>query len=645
MNIKSLIEDVIQHLPYDVVLQILSLLPSEYISEFFLELKSSPIRQIVIEHYYSKELHVILSPTRRPHYCGTHSDQTSELIDFSSYIEIDEFFTDHPDINPSRLVIITGGDFRSFETLLNKFHDRISSKIKQLHFHIERYEPNAKDLELLTSFQNLSKLQLTGADLKILTKTNYLSNLNNLNQIVFLGHKVKNWTNVLLPPNLKQLDVSWNEESDILTLPLPESITEIFWNQAGGITNKIFTSKVFPKNLKTLMLTYNKIIDLNVDSLPKTLETIDLLCNSISTFLSKGEGYWPPNLETILLSHNQIDNHALESLSKFKWPLNLKVLKLDHNKFTNLIHLQNIPNTLEYLDISQTKLNSLNVLSQFDQIVNNESFQYFQFPTSLISLNLGYNDIIFPTSNGVNQRIRFPSHLSSLNLDECNIKSLDTFIFPSSLVKLSLCGNKIEDLNSYNIKFNSTSNGNICWSQLIKLSSLELYLNQISTLENWFPPPNLHMLDLGKNQLNELTLINTPLFQSESKNNNNKTLQLQKLQLELNNILKLDNFLKLPPKLRNLLLKENSLTGELIIPKSFAQLESLDLGFNSIESLRFSKVLNSNLKTLNLTKNLILRNDRTKSSIEEFYENIEVSLGINATKHKASVNSVHTFKR
>ncbi|CAH2354754.1 hypothetical protein CLIB1423_18S02938 [[Candida] railenensis] len=648
MDISSLL-DTLQRCPEEIILSIFDFLPSSYISQFFLHYNAF-FRQLVIQNYYSNELHVVLSPTRRPHHCIDNDIQRKELVDFNSYVEIDDFLTENPDINPQRLIIITGGDFRSLETLLLKYRDRFTNKISELQFQIEKYEPTISDLQLISEFRgNLTKLQFTQLEFSALKKSpTFLYNLQNLNQFVLLGHKIYNWSKLktVLPPNLQQLDISWNDESNMSSqLQLPESVTDLYWNQAG-VDDRILNTKRFPSHLKTLMLTYNSISTIDLGSLPQTLETIDLSYNCINTFVEGSD--WPPLLRSILLSHNLINDDTLELLQSCQWPTNLKNLRLDNNPFTTLKDLTNLPNSIEYLDLSQTRLTSLNVLSDRERRTENQNhveYSYFKFPVYLETLNLSNSESL---QFDEKDRIQFPKRLLNLNLDECKIERLDCFSFPDSLSKLSLCGNNIQNLNSYEDVSSGSGTNSWTWSKLVNLSHLELYLNKIQTLENWFPPLQLKYVDLGKNQLDSLSMENTPIFQFQ----HCQHLKLQNLRLEINNISRLDDRIVLPPYLRNLSLKDNSLSGEINIPASFVngcQLENLDLSDNSIEKLSFSPTttvqgeVNCNLRSLNLTRNLILKQGKNNETLKMFYDDIENGLGLKVSKRKANVNSLHEF--
>ena len=582
-------------LPDEIIVSVLALLPPAHIEVL---LHYAPLRPLVIDTYYAHELHVILSPTRRPHHCDP-DPQRRQLIDFD-YIEFDEFWRANPAVAPHRLVIFAGGDFGPLETLLATHRRRLAA-LAELHLHIERYEPTARDLASIAAFANVTKLQFTQTPLTLLAHpphNAFLATLPNLEQLVLLGHNIKDWSAIALPPRLRHLDVLWNDEVRINSMVLPPSVTDLYWNQSGV---RAVPRRLAP-HLATLMLTYNDISAVEVAHLPPTLETLDLLYNCVAHF---GAGRWPPMLKSLLLSHNLINNDALAELARCEMPATLKILKLDDNPFTTLEHP--LPDTLEYLDVSHTRLHTLG--------------PSFEFPALLESLDLSSSEHL------VFARVRFPARLRHLNLDGCRLDSLHYFEWPSSLWRLLLCGNRLRDLT-------------LCadWARLTALKHLELYFNQIASLQGWQPPPNLAHLDLSKN---ELTLLAGPLF-------SHPHTHLDTIKLDTNNIAHLGSDLCLPRRLRTLSLRDNALAGECTVPPAMTMgaLENLDLSDNSITRLRWHLQPHpSALRALDLTRNLILKTGKSTAAIAQFYSDLEVALKIRCTKHKASVNSLHEFTR
>lgn len=626
--------DLFADLPWSVIYEILKYVPSDTISEGLLLVPQ--LRPLVLAEYYSNEIHFILSPTQRPHFC-TNDPQRKELIDITSYGEIEDFLIDNPDANPTLVKVITSLDFRSMELLLNKFHDRFAS-FQKLDLHVDNYDLTNDDIKLIMSFPNLHKLQTGRVNVRKCSSmlSEFFPKMRNLTEIVFLGHGLSNWSNVVLPPNLTNLDVSWHPFTEVTSINLPDSLTNLYWNQVG-IRNGVFESLKFPQGLTTLMVTYNNLHWINVSQLPQTLETLDLSNNNLLSFKVDGENNsWPPNLKSILLNNNHIDDHALEELSGINWPPLLENLRLDENKFTQLSYLSSLPEYLKYLDLSDTRISTFEVPHKDDE------YPYFAFPQLLNTLNiqncrtLKYGNLEAMTMVPPALRIRFPEDLETLNLSECNISTLDYFIFPKYVKKLSLTGNLILDLTSYN--FHIGNKEVISWILLENLKELELFYNRISHLEAWIPPNSLSKLDLRRNQIKFLTSINTPLF---NRNQNQKLTSFHMIHLEQNEIHTIDLRLTLPPNLTSLNLSRNNLS-QFVFTDGFANhhnLSSLDLSWNQIEKISLlSTYAESRLSELNLTRNPLLR-----MNPDDFYKVLE-RMKLRVTKKMHNIRSVHQFR-
>lgn len=625
-----------EKLHWNLVCEVLKYLPSEIISETLLLVPL--LRPLIIEQYYSKEVHLILSPTPRPHFC-TNDTQKKELIDITSYGEIEDFLIDNPDINPTLVQVITSKDFRSLELLLKKFHDRLR-RFPNLSIHVDSYDMSIEDVQLIMSFPNLHKFQTGRVNLRNFSNTisECFSKTKNLKELVFLAHELSDWTGIEFPPNLMNLDVSWNSLTDVKSMKLPTSLENLFWNQAG-LRNGIFESFSFPPGLKTLMVTYNDLNWINVSQLPTTLETVDLSNNNLMNFdADQNDPAWPPNLRSILLHNNCIDDNALKELNAIKWPPLLENLRLDENKFTSLQCLSNLPEYLKYLDISDTQIKTFEVEHKDDD------YPYFVFPDLLNLLNvqncraLRYGDLESMTSVPPARRIRFPDNLETLNLSECNFDQLGYFIFPRQVKRLSLTGNLILDLATYNFLMDGKEI--ISWTHLKCLKDLELFYNDISHLQGWIPPPNLEKLDLRRNKFDILTAIHTPLFNEV---HNQGLLDFRSINLEQNEIHTIDKRLWLPPNLISLNLAKNHLAQFVFTPGivNHQNLSFLDLSWNLIEKISLLEKGNlSHLSELNLSRNT---GSQFRMSTEDFYKVFE-DMGLTVTKKKHNLKSIHQFK-
>lgn len=625
-----------EDLPWNILCEIFKYLPSDIISETLLLVPL--LRPLIVEQYYEKEIHLVLSPTPRPHFCTT-DNQKKELIDITSYGQIEDFLLENPDINPVLIKVITSLDFRSLELLLNKFHERLQS-VQNLIIHVDSYNMTQEDARLILSFPNLHKFQTGRMNLRNFTTVlnERLGEMKNLKDLVFLGHELSDWSGVKFPPNLENLDASWNSYTDVTSMELPERLQNLFWNQAG-LRNGIFEKLTFPLGLKTLMITYNDLHWINVSQLPQTLETVDLSNNNLMAFKADYENAsWPPNLKSILLHNNCIDDNALKELSAIKWPPLLENLRLDENKFTTLQHLSTLPEYLKYLDLSDTHIKTFEVAHEADE------YPYFTFPELLNLLNiqncreLRYGELETMASIPPAQRVRFPENLETLNLSECNFDRLGYFIFPKHVKRLSLTGNVIQDLTTYN--FYMDGRDLVSWSQLENLKELELFYNNITHLQDWVPPASLGKLDLRRNRMKILTATHTPLF---NEIHNQGLTNFRSINLEQNEIHTVDPRIWLPPNLSVLNLARNNLEQFVFTPgfANHQNLTILDLSWNQIEKISLlGEQANSHLSEVNLSRNA---GTQFRMTTQEFY-NVFEKMGLTVTKKKHNLKSVHQFK-
>lgn len=204
-------------------------------------------------------------------------------------------------------------------------------------------------------------------------------------------------------------------------------------------------------DMEDLELASNFITDLSDFNFPRRLNYLDLSGNSISTLSSSTP--WPESgeLQTLLLHGNAlssvgvdtfVDLVALQSLSlsstgitnldDLMLPVSLRTLNATNNSFTSATNFTNLPEALQYLDLSN------NLLTTFPTIVSSL--------TTLIELNLA--------SNGIKKisGVTFASTLRKIYLadnplstieicrsDVSVFQSLSDFTAPSSLS--SSCSN------------------------------------------------------------------------------------------------------------------------------------------------------------------------------------------------------------
>lgn len=622
---SSFFRECFPRFPASVVTDVLLHVPPEHISEALIRVPA--LRDIIVTHYYEADIHLILSPPLRPHACVA-SVERLKLIDIVTFSDIEDFLDENPDITPRKFTVIAGQDWGSLEILLQRYRSRLQAA-DSLDIQIEKHELTNKDLDFLVSFPNLKKLQTARVSLK--SCADHMSSgfaQSDITELVFLGHELEDWLHVQFPAQLQQLDLSWFHNTHTPSVNLPQSLRHLYWNQAG-VTHEQLQQIKLP-HLHTLMLTFNHLSSIDLNLLPRTLQTIDLSHNCISHF----EGQWPPYLRQILLANNFLKDETLAKLSDIPWPDTLHTVKLDQNDFTTLEHLKSLPQSVTYLDISNTQLRSFSVAPYKD------GYRYYKFPDqleTLIALDcrlLSMAPLAYPPAIPLDSRIKFPKALQTLNLTGCNIDCLAYFVFPPTLRVLSLAGNRIRELTSYDV-------GDHGWIDMTSLVELELYFNSILTLEDWLPPKSLRTLDLSSNQLQKLTYPHTPLFNPEYAE---YTSHIELINLERNRIHTIDSSICLPRHLLEFNLSHNNL---LIFHfnsciAEHAYLRKLDLGSNLIERLLANITPlkhHSNLKHLNLSKNT---SPNFKMTTDEFYA-FTTLLGLTPAKRKHNIRTKHEF--
>lgn len=229
---------------------------------------------------------------------------------------------------------------------------------------------------------------------------------NGLLELGCSGCKIKSLNN--LPPSIVHLDCGNNYLESLDNLPENLVILICPSNNIRHLNN-------LPNKLEYLDIRDNWIKELK--NLPHTLKIL----NAENNYLTEITGL-PENLEKLDISYNNI--LSLEGL-----PINLKVLRFEHcsiNSISNLpenleclileksndvVTIENLPNSLKYLDISETYVSELNIL-----------------PVNLEYLDISRTEII-------NLSV-LPSTLKILNVYDTEIEDIENL--PDGLVELTL---------------------------------------------------------------------------------------------------------------------------------------------------------------------------------------------------------------
>ncbi|EGW31228.1 uncharacterized protein SPAPADRAFT_61805 [Spathaspora passalidarum NRRL Y-27907] len=438
-------------------------------------------------------------------------------------MEIFRFMDDFPEIVPKRLLLVSGASsFQGIKEVLEMYRDRIN-RVDEIEVTLERCELTLADFQFLISFANLRKVHFSGMSLKMVRRglihNTALMEHPKLNEIVFLGHEINDWSGIQLPSVLNSLDLSWNNSTDISTLIIPTNVNDVYFNKSNIHNLEILSNKI-PSNLTTLMLTIKSITG----------------------------NTWPVDLDILLLNDNKLDDRALKLINDFiGWPARLTNLGISNNELTKIENLSNLPRWLEILNISMNPLvcdDNQQTPFEFPHGLTNlnmtecktSDLHFLQFPTSLKNLTLAGNRIVDISSYGHWQKL---VNLDTLELFHNLIDHLDGWIIPPNLTKLDLQVNPITELNSKFPLFND--------NYQFKLSDLNLARCRITKIEVDHIPASLKRLNLSMNRLNSKFEF-PPSFK----------------------------------QLSHLDLSENEITSIVFKNGEQSQLQSLDLGKNSI---------------------------------------------------------------
>lgn len=251
---------------------------------------------------------------------------------------------------------------------------------------------------------------------------------------------------------------------------------------------------------------------------PPSLTELNLNGNYLNSDAVK-QLQFPPSLTILILSNNAISN-----LERIKFPIGLIELVLHSNQIqsTNLQKAQ-FPPGLKKLNLSGQGSGN----KQLPPIILNQ----VQWPPELVEIELAQNKINLSGAH-------FPPSLKKMGLASVDLKSTDLGHhlalgeIPRSLTELDLSRNLLTDLR-------------VSWPP--ELTTLNLYGNQITSLEGVRFPSGLKTLVLYGNQLTSLEGVQFPI-------------ELKELQLNSNKITTLEG-VQFPPGLMKLHLSSNAITS------------------------------------------------------------------------------------
>jgi len=337
-----------------------------------------------------------------------------------------------------------------------------------------------------------------------------------------------------LPESLEELDISYlrSEKSEDFISNLPRNLKKLKISKVSGIKHP-----VFPPNLKKLYIQIDKI---SKELLPKTLEKLDLEDCEIESLpklkvlsLLSCELNFIPDTEKLTLSNCKI------KLDQIKVSDNLKILKTDNLKL------------IKIKDSKITKLNLDVCKLVIDKNYFPETLKYFEFSGS--ELKITKKDIFPENLEEIHLRkkyysftqeildITLPKNLKSLSLGSYQLKS---YVFPKSLVKLSLDNNFRKSLKGFLPEsLEELSLGNKYNYQIFKgylppkLKSLNLGNKFNQVIRKDVLPDTLETLIFGDSFKEQLDVDDLP--------QNLKTLELGKkynYSIDLTKLKKLENF-------------------------------------------------------------------------------------------------------
>ena len=293
----------------------------------------------------------------------------------------------------------------------------------------------AKTLSDLSYLPNLTKLDLSGMDLKGL---DFLSTLLKLNTLDLSGSSfpVESMAYIAALPSLKTLSLSDCSLSTIEYLENAVSLTEL--DLSNNTIRNLDALKSIP-DLQKLYLQHNAVNSLEVIGSLDELETLDISYNAVSS-LKHLSG-------CTKLKELRADHNSVTSLSGLRDLAQLEVLSVDYNQITDISMLRNHQNMkdLSVASNSVTDITPLGALTDLE-ILDFSSNQVEELPkwpdgSKLQTIDGSYNQLTSIDSLGNLQS------LTHVYMDYNLLTDIDALDDCFCLVQVNVFGNAIEDVS------------------------------------------------------------------------------------------------------------------------------------------------------------------------------------------------------
>lgn len=403
----------------------------------------------------------------------------------------------------------------------------------------------------------------------------------------------------LMNANLSTIDDNYLKDSKVTDLHISP-------NPFGEVNSMAILIRFgISLSIQTLRLSHVKIDKNSLQyEVPQHLQTLSLTSIKDST-----HGEFVCKLMEASTSNKSLKNFSIRNLYCMNQKYNAQLYIMIRNYAANLQHISVVEHLFENanderlrlyycINIQSLELGRVISTTDFKSIFRSLTFMSLKncqiksldsmiFPDTLMELLLSHNPIKW------RKRVKFPPKLTKLELRGTKLKSLDFLVLPESLITLSLEVNLLTSLSNFRFPSN--------------LKSLGVGSNRIKDVSNHYLPKTLAILHLTENQ------ISGPI--DFEVNADNEELNLFALYMNYNHIKSVRGF-KFCKSLKVLNLDDNDL-GE-VSDLTFSGLTELSLcgcnigkfrNVNLDNSLKVLNLGNNNIKTIpHLPKSLILVN-------------------------------------